>query len=173
MGSKRAMPTSCSTSPTGWCWSPAAAAVSAGRWHSPRRGRCRRRDRQPQDRVVWGHRRRGRAEHGVTSLPVGCNVAMDRTRRPRGCRVRAFGRVDVLVNNAGTSPNLRELGAVHRALFDSVMNLNLKGPFRLRRRSGTHGRGRRRRDHQHQPHGSPRPSPCTPLRDREGPASIS
>ena len=32
-----AMPTNCSTSPTGSCWSPAAAAGWAGRWPSPRR----------------------------------------------------------------------------------------------------------------------------------------
>lgn len=42
-----------------------------------------------------------------------------------------FGKVDILVNNAGMSPLYESLGAVTEKLFDSVFNLNLKGPFRL------------------------------------------
>lgn len=42
-----------------------------------------------------------------------------------------FGRVDVLVNNAGMSPLYDSLTDVSEKLFDAVMNLNLKGPFRL------------------------------------------
>jgi NAD(P)-dependent dehydrogenase (short-subunit alcohol dehydrogenase family) len=42
-----------------------------------------------------------------------------------------FGKVDVLVNNAGMSPLYESLGSVTEQLFDSVVNLNFKGPFRL------------------------------------------
>jgi NAD(P)-dependent dehydrogenase (short-subunit alcohol dehydrogenase family) len=42
-----------------------------------------------------------------------------------------FGAVDALVNNAGMSPRYDSLGAVTEKLFDAVVNLNLKGPFRL------------------------------------------
>ena len=42
-----------------------------------------------------------------------------------------FGRLDVLVNNAGMSPLYDTLGSVTEKLFDAVVNLNLKGPFRL------------------------------------------
>ena len=42
----------------------------------------------------------------------------------------AFGRVDVLVNNAGMSPPCPSHD-MSESLFDSVMNLNFKGPFRL------------------------------------------
>jgi len=42
-----------------------------------------------------------------------------------------FGRLDVLVNNAGKSPLYDSLPEVSEDLFDSVLNLNLKGPFRL------------------------------------------
>ena len=42
----------------------------------------------------------------------------------------AFGRIDILVNNAGMSP-AEPSHTVSEALFDSVMNLNFKGPFRL------------------------------------------
>lgn len=42
-----------------------------------------------------------------------------------------FGKIDVLVNNAGMSPLYETLGSVTEKLFDSVVNLNFKGPFRL------------------------------------------
>jgi NAD(P)-dependent dehydrogenase (short-subunit alcohol dehydrogenase family) len=41
-----------------------------------------------------------------------------------------FGRVDVLINNAGMSPPCPS-HEMPESLFDSVMNLNFKGPFRL------------------------------------------
>jgi len=43
----------------------------------------------------------------------------------------AFGKVDVLVNNAGLSPVYPSLDAISEELFDKVVGLNLKGPFRL------------------------------------------
>jgi NAD(P)-dependent dehydrogenase (short-subunit alcohol dehydrogenase family) len=42
-----------------------------------------------------------------------------------------FGHVDVLFNNAGMSPLYDKLTDVTEKLFDSVINLNFKGPFRL------------------------------------------
>ncbi len=42
----------------------------------------------------------------------------------------AFDRVDVLVNNAGMGPRMPSHD-VSEQLFDSVVNLNFKGPFRL------------------------------------------
>jgi NAD(P)-dependent dehydrogenase (short-subunit alcohol dehydrogenase family) len=44
---------------------------------------------------------------------------------------REFGRVDVLVNNAGISPLYEHVGAVSEELWDKVLAVNLKGPFRL------------------------------------------
>jgi NAD(P)-dependent dehydrogenase (short-subunit alcohol dehydrogenase family) len=44
---------------------------------------------------------------------------------------REFGHVDVLVNNAGVSPLYPTLSAVSEELFDKVVGVNLKGPFRL------------------------------------------
>jgi NAD(P)-dependent dehydrogenase (short-subunit alcohol dehydrogenase family) len=56
-----------------------------------------------------------------------------------------FGRVDVLVNNAGTSPTYDKLTNINEKLFDAVLNLNVKGPFRLSALLGermvTDGRG--------------------------------
>jgi NAD(P)-dependent dehydrogenase (short-subunit alcohol dehydrogenase family) len=42
----------------------------------------------------------------------------------------AAGRIDILVNNAGMSPRMSS-HEVTEQLFDSVLNLNFKGPFRL------------------------------------------
>lgn len=48
-----------------------------------------------------------------------------------------FGRVDVLVNNAGMSPLYPSLDAVTEELFDKVIGVNLKGAFRLSALVGT------------------------------------
>ena len=42
----------------------------------------------------------------------------------------AFGRIDILVNNAGMSPRMPS-HEVTEELFDKVVGLNFKGPFRL------------------------------------------
>jgi NAD(P)-dependent dehydrogenase (short-subunit alcohol dehydrogenase family) len=42
-----------------------------------------------------------------------------------------FGRIDVLVNNAGMSPRYDRATSVSEELYDKVLDVNLKGPFRL------------------------------------------
>jgi NAD(P)-dependent dehydrogenase (short-subunit alcohol dehydrogenase family) len=42
-----------------------------------------------------------------------------------------FGKVDALINNAGMSPIYEKLTDVTEQLFDAVVSVNLKGPFRL------------------------------------------
>ncbi len=48
-----------------------------------------------------------------------------------------LGGVDVLVNNAGKSPVYESIASVDERLWDSVIGLNLKGPFRLTALLGT------------------------------------
>ncbi|MGI9623801.1 MAG: SDR family NAD(P)-dependent oxidoreductase [Acidimicrobiales bacterium] len=44
---------------------------------------------------------------------------------------RQCGKVDVLVNNAGMSPLYDSPSSISEALWDKVIDVNLKGPFRL------------------------------------------
>jgi len=48
-----------------------------------------------------------------------------------------FDKVDVLVNNAGMSPLYPSVDAITEDLYDKVMGVNLKGPFRLSANIGT------------------------------------
>jgi NAD(P)-dependent dehydrogenase (short-subunit alcohol dehydrogenase family) len=43
----------------------------------------------------------------------------------------SFGQVDILVNNAGMSPLYESLSSISEALYDKVLDVNLRGPFRL------------------------------------------
>ncbi len=43
----------------------------------------------------------------------------------------AFGKVDVLINNAGIAPTATRSSAVTEDLFDKTVGVNFKGPFRL------------------------------------------
>jgi NAD(P)-dependent dehydrogenase (short-subunit alcohol dehydrogenase family) len=79
-----------------------------------------------------------RDKHGVAALPLACNVSRwsdcdDLVESVYG----EYGRVDVLVNNAGLSPLYPSLDEVSEALFDKVIGVNLKGPFRLSSLVGT------------------------------------
>jgi 3-oxoacyl-[acyl-carrier protein] reductase len=57
--------------------------------------------------------------------------AADRARLV-GEAVSAFGRIDLLVNNAGVAPNVRaDLLDAGEESFDRLININLKGPYFL------------------------------------------
>jgi NAD(P)-dependent dehydrogenase (short-subunit alcohol dehydrogenase family) len=79
--------------------------------------------------------------HGRTgrkALPVACNVSdWAQCDSLVDAAYAEFGRVDILVNNAGMSPLYPSLDQVGESLWDKVIGLNLKGPFRLAARVGT------------------------------------
>ena len=52
--------------------------------------------------------------------------------------IAEFGAIDILVNNAGMSPLYPSLAEVTEDLYDKVMGVNLKGPFRLSALIATH-----------------------------------
>ena len=72
------------------------------------------------------------AAKGRRSLGVPCHVGYwDQVTALAETAYDAFGRVDILVNNAGLSPLYPSLAQVTEELFDKVVGINLKGPFRL------------------------------------------
>lgn len=65
-------------------------------------------------------------------LPFAMNVnSWDDCQRLFDFAYKSFGKVDVLVNNAGGSPLYKALLDISEDYYDKVMGLNLKGPFRL------------------------------------------
>lgn len=69
---------------------------------------------------------------GGRALPVACHVGhWDEVSHLAETAWAEFGRVDVLVNNAGMSPHYPRLSAVTEEMWDKVLGVNLKGPFRL------------------------------------------
>ncbi len=79
-----------------------------------------------------------REQHGVRALAVGFNVSdWDDCGRLVDEAYAEFGRVDVLVNNAGASPLYPSLAEVSADYFDKVIGINLRGPFRLTALVGT------------------------------------
>lgn len=69
---------------------------------------------------------------GRRALGVACHVGYwDQCNALHERVYDEFGRCDVLVNNAGMSPLYESLGSISEELFDKVMDVNLKGPFRL------------------------------------------
>ena len=92
------------------------------------------------------------AETGRRAVPVACHVGDWAQCDALYERVYAeFGRCDILVNNAGMSPLYNSLVEVTEALFDKVIEVNLRGPFRLMSLFGDRmKRERRRVDHQRQ-----------------------
>jgi NAD(P)-dependent dehydrogenase (short-subunit alcohol dehydrogenase family) len=78
------------------------------------------------------------ASTGTTAAGFACNVARwENCDRLVDEVYETFGTVDVLVNNAGSSPLYPSLADVGEDLFDKVIGLNLKGPFRLAALVGT------------------------------------
>ncbi|MBF6600904.1 MAG: glucose 1-dehydrogenase [Dehalococcoidia bacterium] len=73
-----------------------------------------------------------RAETGRQALAVACHVGeWEQVERLAEAAYGRFGQIDVLVNNAGMSPTYDGVESVTEALWDKVLDVNLKGPFRL------------------------------------------
>jgi NAD(P)-dependent dehydrogenase (short-subunit alcohol dehydrogenase family) len=69
---------------------------------------------------------------GARAAAIACHVGHWDELGPLVETVYAdFGRIDVLVNNAGMSPLSSSLTGVTQELWDKVIGVNLKGPFRL------------------------------------------
>jgi NAD(P)-dependent dehydrogenase (short-subunit alcohol dehydrogenase family) len=75
---------------------------------------------------------------GRQAMPIGCHVGdWQQIDAMVDAVYERFGRIDVLVNNAGMSPLYGKLYEHTEALYDKVLDVNLKGPFRLMANVGT------------------------------------
>ena len=78
------------------------------------------------------------AATGAEAIGLGCHVG-DWAQCDRLVETvyERLGRIDVLVNNAGMSPRYDSLTDVSQELYDKVLAVNLRGPFRLSSLVGT------------------------------------
>ena len=73
-----------------------------------------------------------RAAHGVDVLPLACHVGdWDAVPGFVDSVMDRFGRIDVLVNNAGINPTSDALMDTDLALWRKVFAVNLEGPLRM------------------------------------------
>jgi NAD(P)-dependent dehydrogenase (short-subunit alcohol dehydrogenase family) len=72
------------------------------------------------------------ANTGRKALSYACHVGhWDQIEGLVEASYERFGKIDILVNNAGKSPIYESLVDVSEDLYDKVLAVNLKGPFRL------------------------------------------
>jgi NAD(P)-dependent dehydrogenase (short-subunit alcohol dehydrogenase family) len=77
------------------------------------------------------------AQTGRRALPLACHVGSWADCDALADAAYAeFGRVDVLINNAGIAPQYDRVEDVSENLWDKVLDVNLKGAFRLSARVG-------------------------------------
>ena len=73
-----------------------------------------------------------RERFGVKALPLETHVGYwDQVEALAERAYAEFGSIEILVNSAGMSPLYPSLGEITEALYDKVMEVNLKGAFRL------------------------------------------
>jgi NAD(P)-dependent dehydrogenase (short-subunit alcohol dehydrogenase family) len=69
---------------------------------------------------------------GRKALPYACHVGhWDELEPLVDTAYESFGKIDVLVNNAGMSPLAPSSVETSEELFDKIVGVNFKGPFRL------------------------------------------
>ncbi len=73
------------------------------------------------------------ADEGLKAVGIACHVANDTHRKALVAKtIEAFGRIDILVNNAAINPTFCPLEEVDdMAVFDKIMDVNVKAPWRL------------------------------------------
>lgn len=69
---------------------------------------------------------------GRKALPIAAHIGhWEECDRLINKAYAQFSKIDILVNNAGKSPVYNKLSDISERLYNTVLDLNLKGPFRL------------------------------------------
>ena len=72
------------------------------------------------------------ASTGAKVLPLACHVGDWDAIQPFVDRVKAeFGRIDVLVNNAGITPSRQTPSDIELSVWRKIFNVNVEGPLRM------------------------------------------
>ncbi len=76
---------------------------------------------------------------GGTALPIAAHAGdEDAVQRLVDATLEAYGRIDILMSNAGTNPHFGPMLDATTALWDKIMEVNLRGAFLLCRAAAPH-----------------------------------
>ncbi|MEM7370122.1 MAG: glucose 1-dehydrogenase [Bacteroidota bacterium] len=76
---------------------------------------------------------------GIEAAGIACNVGkMDQIPGLIQGTLDTFGRIDIVVNNAGTNPAFGPITQLEDWAYDKIMDVNLRGPYELARKAHPH-----------------------------------
>ena len=71
-------------------------------------------------------------DEGLKAVGIACHIGKEDQRKNLVAKtIEAFGRIDVLVNNAAINPVFGPIEDVDPAIFDKIMDVNVKAPWSL------------------------------------------
>ena len=71
-------------------------------------------------------------DEGLKAVGISCHIGKEDQRKNLVDKtIEAFGRIDVLVNNAAINPVFGPIEDVDPAIFDKIMDVNVKAPWSL------------------------------------------
>ena len=71
-------------------------------------------------------------KEGLKAISIACHIGKEEQRKNLVSKViEAFGRIDILVNNAAINPVFGPIEDVDPAIFDKIMDVNVKAPWSL------------------------------------------
>ncbi len=69
---------------------------------------------------------------GLKAIGIACHIGKEDQRKNLVAKaIEAFGRIDILVNNAAINPVFGPIEDVDPAIFDKIMDVNVKAPWSL------------------------------------------
>jgi dehydrogenase/reductase SDR family protein 4 len=71
-------------------------------------------------------------KEGLSAIGIACHIGKDDQRKQLISKtIAAFGRIDILVNNAATNPVYSPIEEIDPVIFDKIMEINVKAPWAL------------------------------------------
>lgn len=72
------------------------------------------------------------SQEGLKAVGIACHIGNEDQRKNLVDKtIEAFGRIDILVNNAAINPVFGPIEEVDPAIFDKIMDVNVKAPWSL------------------------------------------